>query len=644
MRSLLRPNNLFVLATYLALSLVPFIPLAFGKEVKYPAGIAGMEVVIWLVLWAVCKRPLWFHWILLPAFLALPVELYLRIYYGQGISPHHLGIIGETSPREAIEFLGSKIWLLVAAFAGGVAWFWLSWRAVRRTPDLTWSHPTRLMVLVLLTFGIATWIYGREVGIHPEPPKASASASHSASTPLASAGAGIVKVAHTKSASEEEEEEEAVVASEESGSASASASVPPKTATALDRLPKLPYWSRLPLGAEQFGATWPLGLAVHGYDFWKERSYLSDLSNKSKAFKFGATHRSPDLPQVVVMVIGESSRYDRWSINGYKRETNPLLKNETNLVSLTNVVTAVSATRLAVPVLVSRKPATQSLKAEFAEKSFLSAYKEAGFKTYWLSNQMAFGKFDTPVSVYADEADITQFLNVGGFTTDANYDEVLLAPLKKALADPAPKKLIVLHTLGNHWNYSHRHPKQFDKWQPSLFGVIGPAYTDIKMKQQLNNSYDNSILYTDWFLSQVIGNLKSPGQLTSLMYVSDHGQTLYDGSCDLAFHGHNTEYEFHVPAFVWYSDRYKATYPDKINQLIRHKRARLATENIFHSLLDMGDISYGSERLERSFLSKKLRPHIRYVDSYGWTDYDQSTFKGDCREVIAKGKPLDRGE
>ncbi|WP_346428566.1 sulfatase-like hydrolase/transferase [Janthinobacterium agaricidamnosum] len=60
------------------------------------------------------------------------------------------------------------------------------------------------------------------------------------------------------------------------------------------------------------------------------------------------------------MVIGESSRYDRWSLNGYERDTNPLLKQEANLVPLADVITAVSATRLSVPVIISRKPATQA--------------------------------------------------------------------------------------------------------------------------------------------------------------------------------------------------------------------------------------------------------------------------------------------
>lgn len=270
------------------------------------------------------------------------------------------------------------------------------------------------------------------------------------------------------------------------------------------------------------------------------------------------------------------------------------------------------------------------------------AFKEAGFRTYWLSNQMSFGQFDTPISVYAKEADVARYLNRGGFSTRSSYDEVLLDPFKAAIVDPAPKKLIVLHTLGNHWNYSHRHPREFDKWQPSLFGMESPSHTDIGIKAQLNNSYDNSVLYTDWFLAQVIDVLKASGQMASLMYVADHGQTLYDGSCKLAFHGHNTQYEFHVPALIWYSDLYRITHPRKVSRLLKHRQARLATENVFHTLVDMADIRYETEQLDWSVLSSKFRPHKRYVDSYGWTDYDNAAFKGDCREVIDKGTPLPR--
>ncbi|MDQ9170942.1 phosphoethanolamine transferase [Oxalobacteraceae bacterium R-40] len=572
-----------------------------------------MEAVSWVAVWSVFKRPAWFHFLLLPAFLFLPVELYLQVYYGQGISTHHLGVLAETSPNEALEFLGNKVWLLAAALSAVVTWFFLTWRAALRARGLDWSDYSRWVALGLLLLGLATWTYGNHFGTH-EP------ASH------------VVDAA----AAQESGEEEEVVETDDTDVANAVAASADE-----EVLPKLPAWASIPADKTSFGSSWPFGLVTHAHDFWTERKYLAELSDKSRSFRFGARQDSAqDQPQVVVMVIGESSRFDRWSLNGYKRETNPLLKTETNLVSLSNVITAVSATRLSVPVLVSRKPATQSLKAGFSEKSFLTAFKEAGFKTFWLSNQMSFGQFDTPVSVFAEEAHVAQFLNLGGFTDRSNLDDVLLAPLHSAIADAAQKKLIVLHTLGNHWNYSHRYPKEFDRWQPSLFGVSHPAYTDLQIKTQLNNSYDNSILYTDWFLSQVIDGLKKSDQLTSLMYVADHGQTLYDGNCSLAFHGHNTQYEFHVPALVWYSDRYMAAYPHKVAQLVRRKHARLSTENVFHSLLDMADIRYTTEQLERSFFSTKFKPHKRYVDSYGWTDYDRASFKGDCREVIAKGKTL----
>ena len=128
--------------------------------------------------------------------------------------------------------------------------------------------------------------------------------------------------------------------------------------------------------------------------------------------------------------------------------------------------------------------------------------------------------------------------------------------------------------------------------------------------------------------------------MTALWYVSDHGQTLYDGTCNLAFHGHNTKYEFHIPAFVWYSDQYAAQHPDKIIQLKAHQNAKLSTENVFHSVVDMVDIRYPDEKLERSIFSPSWRYHTRYVDSYGWTHYDDAHLKGDCKEVIDNKTPL----
>jgi len=628
MRFLPRPATLYLLLTYLALSAVPFVPTLFGKALVRPWQLLGIETVAWVAAWAIFKRPAWFHWLLIPAFLALPTEIYLFAYYGQGISTHHLGIIAETSPREAIEFLGRKVWLMGAVMLAVAAWWASTLRVARATRELDWTDGSRWLTLAVLAGGGALWAYGWEFGIAPRP-------SASVAAPAAARGAKIHLVNASSGASDDSDDSEA--SSDETVSAQAGAGY-----TGWKR-PALAYWARLPFEFNAFAQSWPFGLVGRGLDFYTERSYLAELGERSRSFRFGAHQARPDArPEIVVMVIGESARYDRWSLNGYARRTNPLLEQEPNLVTLSDLITSVSATRLSVPVIISRKPAMQSLKDGFSEKSFLTAYKEAGFKTWWLSNQISFGKFDTPVSVFAHEADVVQFLNLGGFTDNSNYDEILFGPLKNAIADPAPKKLIVLHSLGSHWNYSHRYPKQFDQWQPSLYGVDKPVYTDTAIKPQLNNSYDSTILYTDWFLANVIGMLKQSQQLSSMMYVADHGQTLYDKSCNLAFHGHNTEFEFHVPGLVWYSEQYRAQRPDKVEQLMRHRDARLATENVFHTLLDLADIRYPGERLEWSFMSASFRRHKRYVDSYGWANYDNARVKGDCREIIDKAKPLER--
>ena len=606
LRPLLRPANLTLVLTYLALSLVPLFPLALSLPVARPAQLAGMAVFAWIGAWALFKRPAYFHWLLLPSFLALPAELYLYAYYGQGISTHHLGIMLETSPLEAMEYLGARVWLMLAVVLAMLAWWAASYRAALATRDLDWNDRSRWLVLGVLLAGAGLFAYGLKAGV---------AAPGGIPLPAASKPDPMRLDARAYKASP--------------GS--------------LPSLPPLPHWAQPPFDIQAFAGSWPFGVVLRGLDFYKERVYLAALHQRSAAFHFGATQADPaNAPDVIVMVLGESARYDRWSINGYARQTNPLLGQEPNLVTLQDLITSVSATRLSVPVIISRKPAMQSLKDGFTEKSFLSAFREAGYKTFWLSNQISFGKFDTPVSVFAKEADEVEFLNLGGFTHRSNYDEVLLQPFSRALRDPAPKKLIVLHTLGSHWNYAQRHPAAFDRWQPSLAGVAKPVLTDGAIEAQLNNSYDNSILYTDWFLAQLLKQLKAGENAAALMYVADHGQTLYDGACRQVFHGHNNQHEFHVPAFAWYSDAYGARFPDKVAQLRAHRAARLSTENVFHTLVDLGDIRYPDERLERSIASDKLKRHKRYVDSYGWTDYDNARMKGDCREVIDKGTPLPR--
>ncbi len=562
-----RADCIVILASYLLLSAVPFVPYLFGKAAQDPGWMAGIEVAAWCAAWAVCKRPRRVHWLLLPAFVLLPADVYLYLFYGRGVSARHLGMVLDTSPREMAEFLGGSLWSIAAVTLVFIAWWWLVRRSTLRTDRLDWTGASRGFALAAVSILAVAWASGHGP----------------------------------------------------------------------------PAWMQVAAARVDLADTRPFGLFVTAAEYWSERRQLAAMGIGNRAFVFGAHQAHPDTTTLtIVFVIGESSRYDRWSLNGYARDTNPLLAKEANLISAPDVVASASATLLSLPVMLSRKQAMQTYRTGFPEKSFISAFRESGFRTYWISNQIPFGEFDTPVSVFAREADVIQFMNPGGYSDISSLDGILLQPLRNALEDPAPKKLIVLHSLGNHWNYSLRYPEAFDRWRPSLAGVPDPDHTDAGLKGRIDNSYDNSVLYTDWFLARVIAALKSPRNASAMIYISDHGENLHDGACDFVLHGHNTLYDYHVPMLAWYSDAYAAKFPGKVTQLRSHATAPLSTENIFHSILDMADIRYAGERLAWSILSSDFRPHKRYVDSYGWADYDNSTFDGECREVIDKGVPLPR--
>jgi glucan phosphoethanolaminetransferase (alkaline phosphatase superfamily) len=613
-----RAASLFLVTTYLLLSLPPFIPMLYGRiDADWPVTLI-METATWFGLWILFRQPSRFHWLLLPAFLATPAELYLDIFYHQGISVHHLALVAETTPQEAWEFLNGRVFIAIACLLLVLAWWYAAWRAARQATLLTIAQKWRWPLFDLLAVVLCVLIYGLAAGVQPAAKDQAASQSSTSDPELARVES--IALGYRKQAGEA-----------------------PKPAGVIDglHLPKMPHWAAIPFDPSRFAATWPFGFFMRLYDFWREHAFMTYVTRGNRDFHFGATQgTAADQPQIAVLVIGESARYDRWNLNGYARDTNPLLKQEANVESFSNMITPYTATRLSVPLMLSSMPSTVKLKQRYSEKSVLSAFKEAGFKTFWISNQMSAGRFDTTISAFADEADVRRYLNMGSYINESNYDQVLLDPLHQAIADPSQKKLIVMHTLGNHWNYSLRHPQEFDRWHPSFFGVAQPDYSNLAHRSELSNSYDNSMLYTDWVLSRIIDQLKEGDRIASMIYLSDHGESLFEGSCTQGFHGHNNDHEFHIPMLVWYSERYASTFPGKVEQLKRHKDARLSTENIFHTLSDMSDLHYLGEKPDWSFANARLVPHTRYVDSYGWSDFDNSTRKGDCLEVVDKGTPL----
>jgi glucan phosphoethanolaminetransferase (alkaline phosphatase superfamily) len=248
----------------------------------------------------------------------------------------------------------------------------------------------------------------------------------------------------------------------------------------------------------------------------------------------------------------------------------------------------------------------------FVEKSFVDAFKEAGFKTYWIANQSASNSFIRRISKDTDG----EFFETTGFESDTIYDEKLWNVFSEIVNKNEQKVLIILHTLGSHFKYNFRYPATYELFKPCLKGSFDYNMISAKNKQLFINTYDNSILYTDFFLATTMQKLDSLNAVSALVYVADHGENLFDTPENIVMHGGSkfTPYDLHVPFFVWTSDKYNQQYPEKEENMLRNKDKRLTSDCVFYSILDMADITFPKQNLSKSIASDQLREDsVRYM-------------------------------
>jgi len=349
-------------------------------------------------------------------------------------------------------------------------------------------------------------------------------------------------------------------------------------------------------------------------------------------FRFNAHRPSErtDGDEVFLLIIGETSRPDRWQINGYERPTNPRLSKQESVISFTDAISGWAWTRMSVPVIISRKP-SRTFSSFFPERSIISAFREAGFWTAWYSMHGPLGFHESAVALHASEAEDVRFINPAGYRSPGAHDGALLGPLEEALSRPERKKFIVLHTMGSHFNYANRNPAEFDVFSPSLRGDRNPDLHDRSQRERLNNSYDNSVVYTDHVLAEIIQLLQGSGKIASLLYVADHGENLFDGDCDKSGHGHNTDYDHRIAALWWNSSAFESRHPEKVGLLASRRDVPWSTENVFDTLIDAADIKIPGSPPTRSLFAKEFTPQPRWVQSGAY--FDSAERVGACGEI-----------
>lgn len=363
------------------------------------------------------------------------------------------------------------------------------------------------------------------------------------------------------------------------------------------------------------------------------RSNLYPLT--SKDFKFEAVKdKQAGNREIYVIVVGEAGRAGNWSLWGYDRETNPLLSEAEGLVLYKDAITQANATHKSVPLILSAANA-ENFDIIYGQKSIIEAFKEAGFKTVFLSNQTPNRTFTDYFAAEADYHHNIRPASGGGLITTNNYDTHML-PLLQHYIDSLPDNLfVVMHTYGSHFNYHERYPREFAHFVPDEATEV-----EVKNRQQLINAYDNSIRYVDYFLNSLISMLDSTGYCTAIYYSPDHGEDMLDDDRKRFLHAspHPTYYQLHIPLFLWFSENYRQQFPENYTMALANSPKPVSTRAAFHTMLDIASIQ--TPWLDTTFSlinpAFKTRPRMYLTDHDKPILWYKSGLKKQDKEMITK--------
>jgi len=559
------------IALLIALVMLPnLLWLAYDPSGSVWVAALVLPLAMLSIWFAALGRWLWIACLLLmPLALLAPLETYYVAQYHHPTSAQIIATIVATNPLEAREYFGRLLLpLVLVLLAGALVALVAAWASFRA--GLRWRGYTRLG---LLGAGIVAMLVPLGVGVATSRHKSSANsaAEESASAPLRDYGYAI-----------------------EDG--------------------------------------YPFGVIPRIVAYRHEWHRMRGEAARFRAFRFHAHRTGAPLRQrqVYVLVIGESSRRANWQLFGYERPTNPELSKLKNLVPITHFISTWPESIAAIPMILTRRKPDMAWDAPWHEASILRAMQEAGYETYWISNQQAIGEFDSPVSMYAYEAEHVEWLNHASWTAPGSYDGDLIRPLKDALRASDKDIFIVLHMMGSHVKYDYRYPKTFEHWQPTQLSPPGEGSSI----ERARNSYDNSILYTDHVLAEVIDALKASGAVTGLWFESDHGELIPTPTCDKEGHGVGTVPEYEIPALFWYSDSYEAHFPLRVESLRAHAGKRTLSADTFESLIDMTGVTFPTHDESWSLFSPKWRYHTRWVAQTRHVDFDTARFDKTCERVL----------
>jgi len=319
------------------------------------------------------------------------------------------------------------------------------------------------------------------------------------------------------------------------------------------------------------------------YALYSTGKYVYDRffqpSTTLKPIGLDAKQRPDTQRKLTIVVVGEAARANRFSLNGYERQTNPLLQNE-DIINFSNLSSCGTSTAISVPCMFSvLDRSNYSDKEAKSTENVIDILKRSGVNVLWRDNNSD----SKGVALRVQYEDFRAPWN-NTICDEECRDEGMLVGLQEYVDTQKGDVLIVLHQMGNHGPaYYKRYPKAFEKFTPTCKTNQVEQCT----KEEIGNAYDNAILYTDYFLTQTIAFLKTNDEQfkTALIYMADHGESL--GEKGLYLHGipyfMAPDEQTHVGALMWFGEKNKETID--IATLKAKSSQNYSHDNLFHTIL-----------------------------------------------------------
>lgn len=352
------------------------------------------------------------------------------------------------------------------------------------------------------------------------------------------------------------------------------------------------------------------GYTLYHQEVERYNNFLHHSDNST--FLQHVVNQDDDQKQTLVVIIGEATARNHMGLYGYYRNTTPRLKQMSDALLFFEDVISPHANTIASLEKVLTFGSTAH--PEDVEKgSIVQLAQKAGYKTYWISNQIPLGLYETLVTMIGKTTDRSFFTNLGSAEVQSSYDENLFPFIQLALDEQVNKKIIFVHILGTHSVYDWRYPEAYN-----VFTDAPRTPYPSERATQAINTYDNAVLYNDYIVSSIIKMLENNTQKNAtgqLVYFSDHGEEVYE---TINFEGHAepiATYPMYEIPFIYWTNQ-----SDKKEAYSSFTKRKYMTDDLIYSIADLMNIQFEGRDDSKSVFSNSFISKPRIVK--GDQDFD----------------------